>query len=90
MTITGTTQKRQPLKGNSAEVIHFRLRLAKNIRSVFGPRDMSWAALATRVGMTHDRLSQVINAEAPASAIELAALAKELNVTTDRLLEGCL
>lgn len=90
MTTVGTVARRQTLKGNSAEAIRFRTQLAKNIRAVFGPRDMAWTELASRVGLTHDRISQVINAEAVLNAIELARLAKELNVTTDRLLEGCL
>lgn len=90
MTHVGIAQRRQPFKGNSSEAMRFRSQLAKNLRNAFGTRDMTWRNLAADIGITHDRISQINNAEVTANAIELTLLAKALGVTTDELVKGCI
>jgi hypothetical protein len=89
MSAFGTTiNRRQVLKGNSAEAIHFRTTLTRNIRRAALQSNLSLLELGMRVGLTRDRMETISAGEANVSAIELAFFARALNVTTDELVKG--
>jgi predicted XRE-type DNA-binding protein len=88
MSALGQSQKRQTLKGNSAESIRFRGQLATNLRRAAANKSLSLPDVATLAGMTRERVYSIVEATAGTQAIELAVLAKVLGVTTDELVKG--
>lgn len=90
MTARNSTQaKRCPFKGNSAESLKFRYKLAQNIKVECARRSLMTSDLAERVGMTRARISDIVHSNGAALAHEVMALAKELGITTDELMKGC-
>ncbi len=83
----GTVNKRQITKGNSAESLHFRGAVARNLRRVAASREVTMEQLASRIGMTRERIYTVLQATCNLSAIELTLIARELDVTTDELVK---
>ena len=88
MTIRGTPTPRKSLSGNSAESLRFRGAFAANLRRIATSKQMSLPDVARLAGMKADRIYSITSGIAGTQAIELAVLAKVLEVSMDELVKG--
>ena len=88
MTLRGTPTPRKSLSGNSAESIRFRGAFASNLRRIATSKHLSMPEVADLAGMKRERIYSITSGIAGTQAIELAVLAKVLEVSMDELVKG--
>lgn len=88
MTIRGTSMPRKSLSGNSAESLRFRGTLAANLRRIATSKSLSMPDVSDLAGMKRERIYSITTGIAGTQAIELAVLAKVLEVSMDELVKG--